>query len=195
MKPLQGKTLTPFQEEMKHIRYILIDEMSFIGPNLLLKIDSRLREAFSRTHHLYFGGVSIILIGDLAQLPPVMDKIIYVSHSNAKLLWEQFTTVVTLQTMFLQQGDDPTQTHFCETLKNLCNAKQTHQDWEMLMTRTNKLLTTIEKQEFDNSIHLFASNDLVRLHNKRMLKQLNLPIAISIAINTNNKSNIDAQDD
>lgn len=42
MNPLKGQLLTIFQEDFKHIKYILIDEMSFLGPMLLLKIDSRL---------------------------------------------------------------------------------------------------------------------------------------------------------
>ena len=46
MHPLNGKALTTFQEDMKYTKYILIDEMSFIGPKLLLKIDIRLCEAF-----------------------------------------------------------------------------------------------------------------------------------------------------
>lgn len=46
MKPLQGQALTTFQEDMKNIQYIFIDEMSFIGPKHLLKIESRLHEAF-----------------------------------------------------------------------------------------------------------------------------------------------------
>ena len=36
MKPLHGQSLTIFQEEMKHIHYILIDEMSFIGSRLFV---------------------------------------------------------------------------------------------------------------------------------------------------------------
>ena len=91
---------------MKYIKYILIDEMSFIGPKLLLKVENRLCEAFHHRQHEYFGGVSMILFGDLAQLPLVMDKPIYTSHSTAKLLWDQFTIVVTLHTIFLQVGDD-----------------------------------------------------------------------------------------
>lgn len=43
---LQGQSLTNLQEDFKHIEYILIDEMSFLGPKLLIKIDNRLREAF-----------------------------------------------------------------------------------------------------------------------------------------------------
>ena len=39
MQPLQGQTLIAFQEELKYIKNILIDEMTFVGPKLLLKID------------------------------------------------------------------------------------------------------------------------------------------------------------
>lgn len=41
MKPLKGRSLSIFQEEIRHIRYVLIDEMNIIGPRLLIHIDSR----------------------------------------------------------------------------------------------------------------------------------------------------------
>ena len=44
MNPLHGQALSGFQEEMKHIQYILIDEMSFIGPKFFVQIDRRLHE-------------------------------------------------------------------------------------------------------------------------------------------------------
>ncbi|XP_057873917.2 uncharacterized protein LOC131079892 [Cryptomeria japonica] len=46
MQPLTGQSLMFFQEQYKQLQYILIDEMSFLGPKLLSKIDSRLRQAF-----------------------------------------------------------------------------------------------------------------------------------------------------
>ena len=46
LMPLEGNALAKFQEELRHIRYILIGEMSFIGPKLLSHIDEHLREAF-----------------------------------------------------------------------------------------------------------------------------------------------------
>jgi hypothetical protein len=54
MRPLQGKSLAIFQEEMRHIRYILIDEMRFLGPRLFIQIDSRLREAFPENKEFSF---------------------------------------------------------------------------------------------------------------------------------------------
>jgi hypothetical protein len=140
MCPLCGQSLLVFQEEMRDVKYLLIDEFSFVGPKLLLKIDSRLREAFPHQQKMCFGGTSIILVGDLAQLPPVMDKPIYASHSNAKYLWEQFTMVITLTTIFRQQGDTQIQIDFRRMLKNMRNADSTEQDWELLMQRTNKTL-------------------------------------------------------
>ena len=73
MQPLHGQALSVLQEEMKHIQYILIDEMSFIGPKLFVQIDSRLRECFLEKNNHSFGNRSIFLVGDLGQLPPVMD--------------------------------------------------------------------------------------------------------------------------
>ena len=46
MYPLHGKLLLVFQEEMRHVKYLFIDEFRFVGPKILLKIDSRLCEAF-----------------------------------------------------------------------------------------------------------------------------------------------------
>ena len=40
MKPLEGQSLSKLQEELWHIRYILIYEMSFIGPKMLTQIDA-----------------------------------------------------------------------------------------------------------------------------------------------------------
>ena len=46
MQPLEGQPLSKLQEELRHIHYILIDEMSFIRPKMLTQIDAQLRQAF-----------------------------------------------------------------------------------------------------------------------------------------------------
>ena len=60
--------------------------MSFIGKYLLIRIDSRLRQAFPENANIPFGGRSIILVGDLKQLPHVMDKNPYALEGIAKEL-------------------------------------------------------------------------------------------------------------
>ena len=46
MQPLEGQALLNLQEKLRDVKYILIDEMSFIGPKFLSQIDDRLREVF-----------------------------------------------------------------------------------------------------------------------------------------------------
>ncbi|XP_059064840.1 uncharacterized protein LOC131856900 [Cryptomeria japonica] len=179
--PLQGQTLASFQESMYFIRYIIIDEMSFIGPRLIQRIDIRLREAFPAHNQLPFGGRSIILFGDLGQLPPVKDIPMYASTSYGGTLWRSFITIITLKKIFRQIGDQPAQIAFRALLSNLRNAEPTIADWQLLLSRANSTLSSAEQSLFLSSTHLFATNEMVSLHNKRMLLSLAKPIALSTA--------------
>ncbi|XP_057833467.2 uncharacterized protein LOC131044209 [Cryptomeria japonica] len=181
MHPLTGQALFTFQEHFRHVKHLLIDKMSFLGPKLLLKIGSRLRQAFSDRQHETFGGLSMILVGDLGQLLPVMDKPAYASHSTTLNLWRSFTIVVKLHTVFRQQGTSVKQQEFKSMLQNIRDAQPNKHDWQMLMIQTNANFTLLHQNEFNSSTHLFATNSSTMLHNKRTLKALNLPIALSIA--------------
>ncbi|XP_059078046.1 ATP-dependent DNA helicase PIF1-like [Cryptomeria japonica] len=181
MHPLTSQALFTSQEHFRHVKYILIDEIRFLGPKLLLKIDNRLRKAFPNKQHERFGGLSIILIGDLGQLPPVMDKPVYASHSTTLILWHSFKIVVTLHIVFRHQGVSIKQQHFRSLLQNIRDAQPNKHDWQFLMNQTNTNLIVQQQKEFNSSIHLFATNESARLHNKRMLKELNFPIALSLA--------------
>ena len=72
-KALTGESLVRLQNNLKGITYIIIDEYSMLGQAMLGWIDRRCRQATGKTDEV-FGGLSIILVGDHAQLPPVADK-------------------------------------------------------------------------------------------------------------------------
>ena len=55
---------------------------------LFMQIDARLREEFPDKKNCPFGGRSMILVGDLGQLPPVRDKPLYPSNIVGKVLWK-----------------------------------------------------------------------------------------------------------
>ena len=55
---------------IRGIDLLVIDEISMVRPDLLDAIDARLREV--RRNSRPFGGVQLLLIGDLMQLPPVV---------------------------------------------------------------------------------------------------------------------------
>jgi hypothetical protein len=177
MNDLQGSCLISLQEEIKHVKYILIDEMSFIGKNLLKSIDARLQQAFPEHSTVFFGGRSVILVGDLGQLPPVMDKPAYACDGPVKELWRSFTKVVTLDTVFRQDGQSNDHKCFRHLLMNVRDANPTLEDWKLLMTRIDRKMDASTKELFDKEIHLFATNDDVHNHNKHCLRSLNLPVA------------------
>ncbi|XP_057871644.2 ATP-dependent DNA helicase pfh1-like [Cryptomeria japonica] len=145
---LQGTRLMTFQEEISHIKYILIDEMSFLGEMLLENIDSRLRQAFPENSHKSFGGISMILVGDLAQLPLVKDRAAYESKRRARILWEEFKTVVTLSRIFRQDGQSNEQERFHRLLTNIRDANPTIDDWMLLMSRSNGNMSIATNDEF-----------------------------------------------
>ena len=125
--------------------------MSFIGPRLFIQIDSRLGEAFLEKRKKKvspFGGRSLILVGDLGQLPPVRDKPLYVGNTTGRELWKYFTKVVTLDTVFRQQGTDPNQVKFKRLLTNIRNANPTVDDWNLLMSRTDANMDGTESNTF-----------------------------------------------
>ena len=63
------------------------------------------------------------------------------------------------------------------------------------MQCTNKKLSFYEKSMFDQSMHLYSTNNLVGLHNRKMLKLRNLPVILSIAIKTHLQPNLDSNVD
>lgn len=68
---LQGEQLFRYRSRLKWlmIAYIILDEMSYIGPQMLAQIERRLRNIMGVDEP--FGGLSMVLLGDSFQLPPV----------------------------------------------------------------------------------------------------------------------------
>ena len=65
--------LTSGQKEwINRLELLIIDEISMVRADLLDHIDSRLRTI--RHIERPFGGVQVVMIGDVKQLPPVIDK-------------------------------------------------------------------------------------------------------------------------
>ncbi|XP_059073347.1 uncharacterized protein LOC131053421 [Cryptomeria japonica] len=131
--------------------------MSFIGQNMLENIDSRLQQAYPQSAHLSFAGISMILVGDLGQLPLVNDRPAYASNRRAKLLWEEFKIVVTLDKIFRQDGENIQQQRFHQLLTNLRDANPQIDDWKLLMMRTP---TNIDVARSVNIAEDFSTGEL-----------------------------------
>uniref|UniRef100_A0A1I8H6W3 ATP-dependent DNA helicase n=2 Tax=Macrostomum lignano TaxID=282301 RepID=A0A1I8H6W3_9PLAT len=139
-----SKALSDMQSVWSNVRYIIIDEFSMVGQRTLAKVHNRLCELFPEEkrdtlEEGYFGGRSIILVGDVFQLPPVQDKQLYVFNKNAKdnltpigyQVYQSFKTVVYLNKQVRQAND----TEFASILESLREGKVTEAIWKTVMDK------------------------------------------------------------
>lgn len=176
-----------FRHVWRHVRYLLIDERSMVGLCLLHLIDERLREITCPPHESTFAGLSVILVGDHYQLPPVQDLELHQFPSSGSRcfnlarrgyeLFQTFTNAVVLTKQQRQTGGDPASERFRLLLDNLRVGASTVDDWHLLMTRQLQYLPAIEQQKFENAIRIYSTREPVYLYNLKMLTDLNVPVA------------------
>ena len=123
-------------------------------------IDLCLRQIIPRNSHLFFGGLSICLLGDFGQLPPVLDAPMFSQKlgkdtnplsEEGQLSFQSFDKAVILTTVERVRGNDERQTRFRRVLSNLRNGCVTHLDLAFLNQRLESNLTANEVAEFHHA--------------------------------------------
>ena len=71
---LSADELNTFRIKYRHLKIIIIDEISMVGNITLNFINTRLQQLMGTKE--VFGGLSVIAVGDLYQLKPVNEKLI-----------------------------------------------------------------------------------------------------------------------
>ena len=124
---------------MRSIDLLIIDEVSMLRADLLDAIDWTLRNV--RGNNDPFGGVQVLFIGDLFQLPPVIKNEEWatlnryyagVHFFNAHVIQERPPLYIELTTIFRQQNAT-----FIEILNNLRNNHLTETDIAVLNEHVN----------------------------------------------------------
>jgi len=147
---LKGIALQQLQSNLQNIQYFIIDEYSFVSQSLFGWIDCRRRHATGLADQA-FGGLSVILVGDIAQLSPVGDKPLF--HSLPKsdkqiqghLIYQEFKQVVTLSVNHRVDGESNDQGCFRDLLIKARNGESTITDWQKLLSRTPENVTNSEE--------------------------------------------------
>lgn len=157
---------------LQELELLIIDEVSMLRADLLDTIDFVLRNIRRQTHKA-FGGVQVLFIGDLMQLPPVVKEdewqILRKYYSSiyffdAQVLKKEKPVYIELEKIYRQ-----TDSVFIDLLNNLRNNKVTQQNID--------LLNTHYKPNFDanaalNTITLTTHNHLADTKNKSALQAL-----------------------
>ena len=139
---MQGASLHALQKEFETVELLVIDEKSMIGQFLFYMIEARLRELKPNSGDEPFGGVSVIMMGDFAQLPPVKDFALFQPFSNAtstyqtkggQLFKDHFMepgNSIIFDQIMRQNGDD--QKEFRETLDAISSGNLKREQWKKL---------------------------------------------------------------
>ena len=158
-------------EMLQEMELLIIDEVSMLRADMLDAIDHMLRKY--RNNMFPFGGVQMLYIGDLFQLPPVVQnqewavlKDYYASpfFFHAQALNGNLPLYIELKTIYRQSDE-----HFIEILNRIRNNKITRSD---LDTLNNKYYPGFSPKAEDKYITLCTHNYRADQINKAELDKL-----------------------
>lgn len=166
-----------FARALKELDTLIIDEASMVRADLFDALTAAL-ELYGPRPGTPFGGVQLVLVGDLYQLPPV------VTDSEAAWIEERYGTpfffsarsfdedtfpVVELSTVFRQQGDD--------RLVDLLNAVREGSLLEEARAELNRRTDPDFEPGLDEFwLTLATTNRIVGARNRQMLERLPGPV-------------------
>jgi ATP-dependent exoDNAse (exonuclease V) alpha subunit len=149
---------------------IIIDEISMVRADMMDAIDYQLRE-LTENHEKPFGGIKIIAVGDLFQLPPIVKK----GSPDESYIKDNFYspwffsapdigkfTIIELNKVYRQNEDN-----FVEILNKIRIGKQSFNDLKYINKRV------IKEEDFgDNYIYLTTTNKVAEKINAERLNEL-----------------------
>ena len=165
----------PFSKQKKRIlasmSLLVIDEVSMVRPDILDAIDSVLRRF--RNRHLPFGGVQLLLIGDLRQLPPV------VKSSEWDILSKEYASPYFFESHALQKAGFQTielttiyRQRDVEFITILNQVRDGRVDYDSLLRLNERCRPGFEPSDSDGYIRLTTHNHQANAINVRKLDAL-----------------------
>ena len=169
---LADKLRDTMRKDLSKLRIVIVDEMSMVKSDLLYQLQRRLQE-IKQSEDL-FGGVAVLLFGDLMQLQPVRANWIFEAPKDPKFarshavqpLWDLFDPYELRQNH--RQGSDK---QYADLLNRVRFGRQTESDITMLKSRLKVKVTL-------NALHVFGKRKNVQDLNEQKLNELNHPLKI-----------------
>ena len=172
-KPLDSSRLNTLRCKLHAVKLILLDEISMVGNSMFnIQINNRLKDI--KGSRELFGGVSIIALGDLFQLEPVMDGYVFKDIKNSEYaalapnIWKELFTMFELDEIMRQRESKA----FAEILNRLREGNHTPKDITKLKERCisencqnypidipHLFIQNSKVDEFNNRVHMAASGD------------------------------------
>jgi len=149
-----------FQKFLSKIETLIIDEVSMVSGPLLTYISN----LFAQIHgnSIAFGGINVILVGDLAQLPPVRGLSVFYSS-----VWHLFYPLFLRKSKRQQEDND-----FYDMLEQIRFGNITDEIWDKL---TKKAAEYSSSQSLDNLLtttHIVAHRESANQINRTICNAL-----------------------
>ena len=186
---MSADELNTFRIKYRHLKVIIIDEISTVSSQTLNFINTRLQQLTGTRAD--FGGLSVIAVGDLYQLKPVTGSWIFLdlkkdSSSLARNLWKDLFKLYELEDIMRQKDD----IQFAHLLNRLRLNELTEKDQDTLQTR----LVSPESKDYQKDLlHLFAENAGVDQHNNKILTEMSGEKVVILCHDTVVSANISAR--
>jgi hypothetical protein len=155
--------LQKLQEDWQGVILMIIDEVSMVSANMLYALHLRLNLIFEKQNQpdVYFGGIGIILVGDLYQLKPVLASYVFEDLENCSLnLFRLLFHPIFLTTIHRQKGD----LDFMHLLSRVRIGEQTDDDYQFLSS-LHVLVNQKKYESYESVSHLFPTKKLTHEHN------------------------------
>jgi len=146
-KKQRARTFKPgdmkLETQWRDVRYLIIDEMSMVGLNLLARLNRIVKTAKHFKPEVPFGGVNVIFFGDFLQDSPVLDKPLYTSFKTLPQCTERDIEIQCAQKLMSQincaveltQQMRTEDLQYLELLNRLRKGETTNEDYQLLCTR------------------------------------------------------------
>lgn len=173
------------RNEWKDVYLLFLDEMSMVGLYFLAQIDRALRYG-KENFDDYFGGLIVILSGDLYQFPPILDRPVYSEIQSlapvtdrelmvrlGKLAWNSVTDVVELHRQH-RMVDDP---EYGLAVNRLRTAQCTPADVDLFNSRVmrgqhNRQGVDLSLTDLSSSVAIVKTNNLRKAINFEKAKAI-----------------------
>ena len=172
-KPLDSSRLNSLRCKLHAVKLISLDEISMVGNTMFnVQINNRLKDIKGSKEA--FGGVSIIALGDLFQLEPVMDSYVFKDMKMleygalAPNLWQELFTMFELDEIMRQRDSK----EFAQILNRLREGNHTSDDIVKLKERfisencknypidvPHLFIQNSKVNEFNNRVHMATTGD------------------------------------
>ena len=158
VRSLSGETLKEFKALYRDVEFVIVDEVSMLSNKNFEWFNCRLQDLTGKS--MPFGGMHVLLVGDLYQLPPVCSRSIYqdvlisgkVHIPNP--LWPLFEFYELTEIM--RQKED---VRFAQCLNRVREACHTEDDIALLMSRN------VDNYCAFDCRNIYFTNDEVNRHN------------------------------